>query len=104
MGQRMRSPFSSTSERAREHVEDCGSPLSRPSGAKRLVMHIAEALQVSPAELYNPPTAVAPTREAAADGILEQESKALLHAYRRIQDPKERQRLLAIVQEAAEEI
>lgn len=34
-------------ERAREHVEDYGSPLSRPSGAKRLVMHIADALHVA---------------------------------------------------------
>lgn len=72
----------------------------------RLIGRIAEALQVSPAALYNPLEAVAIGRGADTDKAsstsLDQDCLALLHAYRRIQDPKERQRLLALVQEAAE--
>lgn len=101
MGQRMRPPFSSASERVREHVEDYGSPLSRPSGAKRLMMHIADALHVPPAEFYKPPAAVALGRETDS-AVLEQECEALLGAYRRIRDPGKRQRLIALVQDVAE--
>jgi|SRR3954470_7141041 hypothetical protein len=72
------------------------------------VRRVADALQVDQSVLYNPPSAVAPTRETDGDRSsgagLDQECEALLHAYRRIRDPEERQRLLVLVQEAAEQI
>jgi hypothetical protein len=70
----------------------------------RLLRRIADALQAPDATLHgttNPPIRfeTAPSRnEADLDG----ECGALLQAYRLIQDPKTRQRLLALVEEAAE--
>lgn len=88
MGQRLRPTLSSVSEQVHDYVEDCGSPRSRPYRATRLVLHIAEALHVPPAELYKPPNAVTPGRETDSDGIMEQDCEALLHAYRRIRNPR----------------
>lgn len=84
-------------------------PHTAPPGAKatrRLIGRIAGALQVPPASLYDLPNAASYPRVAgsgdASSTSLGQDCEALLRAYRRIQDPKERQRLLALVQEAAE--
>jgi hypothetical protein len=72
------------------------------------VLRVADALQVDQSVLYNPPNAVALTRETngnrSSGAGLDQDCEALLHAYRRIRDPEERQRLLVLVQEAAEQI
>jgi hypothetical protein len=87
--------------------EILGCPTREEGSATRLLVErIASALHVSPAVLYNPPSAVAPTRGAdngdRPSASLDRECEALLYAYRRIRDPKERQRLLALVDEAAE--
>jgi hypothetical protein len=91
---------------AEEDVSGRPSPLGRPAAA-RLLDRIADALQVPPAVLYNPPDAVTATPRVAGnpalDTELDRECAALLSAYGRIQDPSERQRLLALVQEAAGE-
>jgi hypothetical protein len=106
MGSKARSlskhPLSGLDE---EDVSGRISSLGRPT-ASRLVDRIAEALQVPPAVLYNPPDALAAAPRVAGDHTLstdlDRECAALLGAYRRIRDLSERQRLLALVQEAAE--
>lgn len=103
MSQRRQPPFSSESEPGREHGEDCGWLRPAPPKAKRLVMHIAEALHISPAELYKPPAAVRPTCGADSGGVLDQDCEALLYAYKCIRDPRKRQELLALVVDAAEQ-
>lgn len=102
MVQRRPPPFSAASEQVGEYNEDCGSLRSRRPDAKQLLMHIAEALHVPPADLYKPPTAVMPTCGADSGGVLDQDCEALLHAYRCISDPRKRQELLALVLNAAE--
>ena len=82
------------------------SDFPNASAKNQLLERIADALQVAPAALYNPPNAVTPTRKAdsenASDGDLDQDCKALLGAYRGISDPDERRGILAFVQAAAE--
>ena len=92
MGQRMPPSFKSTEDDTREYVAD-GRPASRK---RRLVERIADALRVSPAALYE-----LPSSWAAED--LGGECATLLDAYRRIQDPEERRRLLLLAQKAAEQ-
>jgi hypothetical protein len=76
------------------------------SPTRLLMGRIASALQVSEAALYDLPNAVTPSRSAGTAGTLalnhKQDCEALLRAYRRIRDPEERQRLLALVEEVAE--
>jgi hypothetical protein len=68
----------------------------------RLLGRIADALQVPPSALYAPPIRVGIAAQPDAPGGVEYECVLLLDAYRRIHDPVERRRLLALVQEAAE--
>ena len=87
--------------------DDHGHSLSSNGGAtSRLLKRIADALQVSPAALYDSPNASTLVRKAnshdATDRDLDQDCKALLDAYRCISDPEERCRVLALVQAAAE--
>lgn len=103
MSQRRQPPFSSDSEHGREHGEECGSLRSHLPEAKQLVMLIAEALHIPPAELYKPPTAVRSTCGADSGGVLDQDCEALLHAYKCIRDSRKRQELLALVVDAAEQ-
>lgn len=81
----------------------------KASAKNHLLERIADALQVAPAVLYNPPNAVAPTRAAGdempdggPDGGMEQTCEALLAAYRRIRDPEVRRRLLTLVEQASQ--
>ncbi|WP_182178168.1 hypothetical protein [Methylobacterium radiotolerans] len=67
-------------------------------GAGRLLRRIAEALQVPAASLYGPQGA---ERGAAVAGGRADEADALLHAYRRIDDPELRRRVLTLVQDLA---
>ncbi|ACB26219.1 hypothetical protein ABID82_000877 [Methylobacterium sp. PvP062] len=67
-------------------------------GAGRLLQRIAEALQVPAASLYGPQGA---ERGAAVAGGRADEADALLHAYRRIDDPELRRRVLTLVQDLA---
>lgn len=84
------------------------SIVTEGSATKQLLARIADALQVSPATLYNPPNAVdltvRPRSTTAASEEIEGESAALLHAFQRIRDPKERRRILTLVQETAEPV
>lgn len=64
---------------------------------QRLLRRIADALQVTDGTFVQ--SEVLPLIN---DSDLNTEGEALLHAYRRIHDPEERQRLLALVQEVAE--
>lgn len=83
-----------------------GADVLKASAKNQLVGRIAEALKVSLSELYNPPNAIAPARGAGINDQLstglDQDCEALLQAYRRVSDPAERQRLLTLVQAAAE--
>ncbi|MBY0255345.1 MAG: hypothetical protein K2X54_28830, partial [Methylobacterium organophilum] len=63
-----------------------------------LLRRIAEALQVPAASLYGPQGA---ERGAAVAGGRADEADALLHAYRRIDDPELRRRVLTLVQDLA---
>ena len=79
-----------------------GPAILKASAKNQLLERIADALQVAPAVLYNPPNAVTPAQTAGGALDLEQSCEALLRAYRRISDPDERRCLLAFVQAAAE--
>ena len=84
-----------------------GRPTSLDDGAsRRLLERIAGALQVPRAALYELPDAASSVQGLVDGGTtvagLERECTALLRTYQRIQDPEERRRLLALVQEAAE--
>jgi len=82
------------------------SDLLKASENNQLLERIADALQVSPAVLYNPLNAVSPAQIAGAgeaDINLKQEYEALSHAYTCIRDPELRLRLLRLVQAAAEQ-
>ncbi|MEE7446486.1 hypothetical protein MRF4_00775 [Methylobacterium radiotolerans] len=72
------------------------SALPRAPSAGRLLQRIADALQVPAASLYGPQ---GPERGAGGQA---DEAEALLRAYRRIDDPKVRRRVLTLVQELAE--
>jgi hypothetical protein len=72
--------------------------LPHAPGAGRLLQRIAEALQVPAASLYGPQGA---ERGAAVAGGRADEADALLHAYRRIDDPELRRRVLTLVQDLA---
>ncbi|GAN52572.1 hypothetical protein ACXR8U_23495 [Methylobacterium radiotolerans] len=74
------------------------SALPHAPGAGRLLRRIAEALQVPAASLYGPQGA---ERGAAVAGGRADEADALLHAYRRIDDPELRRRVLTLVQDLA---
>ena len=78
--------------------------LLKTSTRNQCLERIADALQVPAAMLFNPPNAVIPARVVggAPNHDLDQECEALLHAYRCISDPAERQRLLSLVQAIAE--
>ena len=78
------------------------SDFPKASAKNQLLERIADALQMAPAMLYNPPNAVTPAQTAGGALDLEQSCEALLRAYRRISDPDERRCLLAFVQAAAE--
>lgn len=67
-------------------------------GAGRLLQRIADALQVPATSLYGPPGA---ERGAGVAGGRADEADALLHAYRRIDDPEIRRRILTLVQDLA---
>ena len=97
MGQRMRPPPKPANEDPREHGDSYGSEPSPPSGVRRLVGRIAEALQVPPETLYEVPDSGVMTTDADLDA----ECAALSRAYRRIRDPAERRRLLTLVHETA---
>lgn len=83
------------------------SDLLKSSAKNQLLERIADALQVAPAVLYNPPNASTPAGVTGGSGTtaieLEQECDALSHAYRCIHDPEMRLRFLALVQAAAEQ-
>ena len=96
MGQRLPPSRRPTKGEPQEYVDDGCSRSSPPSKAMRLVERFADALGVSPTELYDLPSS------GAADD-LGGECAALLDTYRRIQDPAERRRLLLLVQKAAEQ-
>ncbi|WP_457106951.1 hypothetical protein [Methylobacterium sp. P5_C11] len=68
-----------------------------PSATGRLLQRIAEALQIPAAALY---TQSGGGRNDATPG--EAETEALLRAYRRIDDPQLRRRLLILTQGLAE--
>ncbi|WCS23963.1 hypothetical protein LOK46_22855 [Methylobacterium sp. NMS14P] len=74
------------------------SALPHAPGAGRLLQRIADALQVPAASLYGPQGA---ERGAGIAGGRGDEADALLHAYRRIDDPETRRRVLTLVQDLA---
>lgn len=78
------------------------------SSTRLLMRRIASTLQVPEAVLYDLPNAVTPLQVAGTAGTLapnyKQDCEVLLRAYKCIRDPEERQRLLVLVQEAAEQI
>ncbi|MEE7504950.1 hypothetical protein ACLBXO_08795 [Methylobacterium sp. C33D] len=71
------------------------SALPHAPASGRLLRRIADALQVPAASLYGPR---GPERDA---GGRADEADALLNAYRRIDDPEIRHRVLALVQDLA---
>lgn len=71
---------------------------------QRLLRRVADALQVPEASLYDAVARSSPTKtgsDAPGDDLASQ-CAALERAFRRIRDPEERRRLLALVQAAAE--
>ena len=102
----MRPPPKPADDDPLEHGDSYGSEASPPSGVRRLVGRIAEALQVPPATLYEVPNLktlpLAPiTGIITTDADLDAECAALSRAYRLIRDSAERRRLLALVHEMA---
>jgi hypothetical protein len=89
-----------------DDIPDHGTAPAR-SSTRRLLSRIAKALQVPEAVLYDLPNARASTRAAAPDRLdvveLEIECTALLEAYRRIDDPGMRHRILRIAETAADQ-
>ncbi len=91
------------------HSEDDLVDRPAPTDARvesLLLRRIADALQVPPSALYGLSNIGSGSRAdvdtVAPDSYVESECAALLLAYRRISDPAERQRLLSLVQAAAE--
>lgn len=91
-----------------EHEDDAFSDQDAPSkdvAARHLVGRIASALQIPEATLYNLPDAAAPVRQASFTGKgsvdLDRQCDALLRAFRSIDNPEMRRRLLSLVQAAA---
>ena len=89
------------------HEDDAGRhPLSAGHATKiTALQRIADALQVTPAVLYQPQNAieaVKPAVQAKGDGSREGECATLIHAFLRISDPEERRRILVLVQASAE--
>ena len=107
MAHRVRPPPKFQVDESRDDIDGGCTPLAPPSCSGQLVMHIADALQVSPEALYGLPT----TRDArsgtgadvsTAEGGLDRECAILLNAFRRIRNPADRRRLLRLVQDVAE--
>lgn len=91
-----------------EHEDDAFIDRDAPSkdvAACHLVGRIASALQISEAALYNLPDAAVPVRQAGFTGTgsvdLDRQCDALLQAFRNIDNPEMRERLLSLVQAAA---
>jgi predicted DNA-binding transcriptional regulator YafY len=69
------------------------------------LQRIADALQVSPATLYQPQNAIEaasrPVEQTEGNGGFDRECYALIQAFMRISDPEERLRILGLVQASA---
>lgn len=68
----------------------------------RLLRRVADALQVSEASLYGTVDSTSPIVATEPGTDLDGQCAALLLAFRRIGDPEERRRLLALVEAIAE--
>lgn len=77
------------------------------SAARHLLTRIADVLQVPSSALY-PPSAGEPSEQSKSAivepmaGEVDDQCMALLRSYRRIIDPEERRRILALTEQAAE--
>lgn len=82
--------------------DHCPTPDSAPVNVR--VRLIAEALEIPPAVLYDAPNAVSPRPQADRHETddLARECVALTDAYKRIRDPDERHRLLALLEASAD--
>jgi hypothetical protein len=76
---------------------------SAPSNMR--IRLIVEALKVPPVVLYGAPNATVPRSQVGEDGAvdLDRQCATLANAYRRINDPDERRRLLALIVAAADQ-
>lgn len=90
------------------HEDDAGRhPLSAGRATKiTALQRIADALQVTPAALYQPETAIEAVERTGQTEVNEEQDRecyALLQAFLRISDPEERSRIFALVQASAEQ-
>ncbi|MGU3665574.1 hypothetical protein ACLBX9_15445 [Methylobacterium sp. A49B] len=90
--------------RAADFVAATGTAASERARRVRLLRRVADALQVPESSLYDTVRGPLPPEDgsSATDEDRERQCAALLRAYRRIQDPAERRRLLELVQATAE--
>ena len=108
MGSKTSPPITAALDACRQDEIERRSAAIKTTASNRLLRRIADALQVSQSVLYKPLSAVVPIHDPGCDdehgsaGALDRECLALLHAYRRIRDPKARCGLLVQVQAAAE--